>query len=801
MVQDLRLACRMLVKAPAFTALVVVILGLGIGVNTAIFSIVYAVALKPLPFAEPSRLIAIHGGRATNSDVALAYPDFVDFREQATSIEQMAGYATGAVTLTGSGDADALDASFITPNFYQVLGVTPLAGRLFEPNDNVKGAAPVVILSEALWRRRFAADPAVVGRGIILDSTGFTIVGVMPQAFEFPYQADRTEIWLPMIAEPFVASLMDGRGASFMFAIGRLRAGATVGQAQSELGSIAARLAQQYPASNAGRTLSVVPLHDDIVDDYRRGLVLLLGAVGVVLLIACANVANLLLARGAARHKEIAIRMALGAGRARLIRQLLVESVAFSVAAGVVGILLALWGVAALVATTPLDIPRLQTARVDTAVLAFATFMSMATGIVFGVAPALQLSRPDHGEALNDAGRGSSGAHAARTGRVLVVAEIALSLVLLTGAGLLVRSFLRLQQVEPGFVPQRAVTMQLLLPGSRYPDAAAQVRFFRLVHDRTGAAPGVQSAAVATTLPMSGSNLGAGFTVDDHPLANPADRPTAAGFAVSPDYFVTMGIQLVRGRAFTARDDEKAPPVAIINETMAQRFWPNEDALGRRLTSYGGVSREVVGIVRDVKNRDLAENAGPQLYTPFVQTPWPFLAVVARTAGDPVGLSATLRQAIASVDPDLAAGDVRTIDDYLAQSVATPRFNATLIAGFAILALFLAGCGLYGVMSYAVVQRSREIGIRMALGAQPGDVRGMVVSQAMRMGVAGLAIGLAGALAASRLLGTLLFDVSPSDPGTFVVVCTLLLGVVLVAAYLPARRATRVDPMVALRSE
>ena len=791
----------MLVKAPAFTALVVVILGLGIGVNTAIFSIVYAVTLKPLPFAEPTRLIAIHGGRATNSDVSLAYPDFVDFREQSTSIEQMGGYTSGGVTLTGAGDADALDASFVTSDFFQVLRVKPLVGRVFEANDNVKGAAPVAILSEAVWRRRFAADPGVVGRGITIDRTGFTIVGVMAQDFEYPYQADRVEIWLPMIADPFVASLMDGRGASFLYAIGRLRPGATAGQAESELAAIAARLAQQYPTSNAGRTIAAVPLHDDIVRDYRRGLVLLLGAVGVVLLIACANVANLLLARGAARHKEIAIRMALGAGRGRLIRQLLVESVAFSIAAGVVGIILALWGVAGLVAATPLDIPRLQSARVDTTVLAFATLVSMATGIIFGVAPALQLSRPDQGEALNEAGRGSSGTRAARTGRALVVAEIALSLVLLTGAGLLVRSFLQLQRVEPGFVPQRAVTMQLLMPGSRYPDEAAQIRFFREVHDRLAAAPGVQSAAVSTTLPMSGSSLGAGFTVDDHPVANPADRPTAAGFAISPDYFATMGIQLVRGRVFSARDDEKGPPVAIINETMARRFWPNEDPVGRRLTSYGGISREIVGIVRDVKNRDLAENAGPQLYTPYVQRPWPFLAVVARTTGDPVGLAATLRQAVAAVDPDLAAADVRTIDDYLAKSVATPRFNATLIAGFAILALFLAGCGLYGVMSYAVVQRSREIGIRMALGAQPGDVRGMVVSQAMKMGLAGLIVGLAGAFTASRLLGSLLFGIGPSDPPTFAVVCGLLLGVVLVAAYVPARRATRVDPMVALRAE
>ena len=791
----------MLVKAPAFTALVVLILGLGIGVNTAIFSIVYAVTLKPLPFTEPSRLVAIHGGRATNSDVSLAYPDFVDFREQATSIQQMGGYTSGGVTLTGNGNPDALDASFVTPDFFHVLGVKPLTGRLFEPNDNVKGAAPVAILSEAVWRRRFNADPGVIGRGITIDRTGFTIVGVMAQDFEFPYQADRAEIWLPMIADPFVASLMDGRGASFLYGIGRLKPGATVGQAESELDAIAARLALQYPTSNAGRTIAAVPLHDDIVRDYRHGLALLLGAVGVVLLIACANVANLLLARGAARQKEIAIRMALGAGRGRLIRQLLVESVAFSIAAGGVGIILALWGVAALVAATPLDIPRLQSARVDTMVLAFATLVSMATGIIFGVAPALQLSRPDHGEALNEAGRGSSGSRAARTGRALVVAEIALSLVLLTGAGLLVRSFLELQRVEPGFVPQRAVTMQLLLPGSRYPDEAAQIRFFREVHDRMAAAPGVQSAAVSTTLPMSGSSLGAGFTVDDHPVANPADRPTAAGFAISPDYFATMGIQLVRGRAFTARDDENGPPVAIINETMARRFWPGEDPVGRRLTSYSGVSREIVGIVRDVKNRDLAENAGPQLYTPYVQRPWPFLAVVARTTGDPVGLSATLRQAVGSVDPDLAAADVRTIDDYLAQSVATPRFNATLIAGFAVLALFLAGCGLYGVMSYAVVQRSREIGIRMALGAQPGDVRGMVVSQAMKMGLAGLMVGLAGAFAATRLLGNLLFGVGPSDPATFATVCGLLLSVVLVAAYVPARRATRVDPMVALRAE
>ena len=791
----------MLVKAPAFTSLVIAILGLGIGVNTAIFSIVYSVALKPLPFSEPSRLISIDGVRDQNSDATLAYPDFDDFRQQATTIERMAGYSTGAITLTGSGEADGLEALFVTPEFFAVLGAKPLAGRLFEPGDNVKGAAPVAILSEPLWRRRFAADPAAVGRPMTLDGTGFTIVGVMPGTFEFPYQTDRTEIWLPMIAEPFVASLMDGRGASFMYAIGRLRPGVTPAQAGSELSAIAGRLAQQYPTTNAGRDVRALPLREQVVNDYRSGLILLLGAVGVVLLIACANVANLLLARGAARQKEIAIRIALGAGRGRLIRQLLVEALVLSIAAGCAGVILALWGVAALGAATPLEIPRLHAARIDLAVLAFTTLTSMATGIIFGIAPALQLSRSDHGEALNDASRGSSGTGSARTGRVLVVAEIALSLVLLSGAGLMVRSFISLQQVEPGFVPQHAVTMQLMLPGSRYPDAAAQIGFYRRLAESAASAPGVLSAAVATTLPMSGSNLGAGFTVDGRPLNNPAERPTAAGFAISPDYFTTMGIQLLRGRAFTARDDADAAPVAIINETMAKRFWPDEDPLGKRLTSYRNVSREIVGIVSDVKNRDLSEAAGPQLYTPFPQTPWPFLAVVARTTAEPAALGGTLRSAVAAVDPDLAAGDVRTIDDYLAQAVATPRFNATLIAGFAALALFLAGCGLYGVMSYSVAQRRREIGIRMALGAQPADVRGMVVGQALRMGATGLAIGVFGALGAARLLGGLLFNVSPSDPPTFTAVCAMLLAVVLVAAYFPARLATRVDPIAALRAE
>ncbi len=792
----------MLVQTPAFTALVVAILGLGIGANTAIFSIVYGVALKPLPFAEPSRLVAVEGVRREDgAGTTLAYPDFVDFRDQAETIERMAGYATGGTTVTGGGAADGLEAAFVTPDFFPVLGVSSIAGRLFEPGDNVKGAAPVAILSELLWRGRFAGDPEVIGRPMTLDGRAFTIVGVMPATFEFPYQADRVEIWLPMVAEPFMAGLMDGRGASFMTAIGRLQGAATAAQAEAELTAIATRLAQQYPTTNAGRGVRAQPLAAHIVDDYRGGLNMLLGAVGVVLLIACANVANLLLARGATRQREIAIRMALGASRGRLIRQLLAESLVLSIAAGSVGVIVALWGVAALVAATPLEIPRLTAARIDTVVLAFTALVSMATAIVFGIAPALQLSRSDHGETLKDSSRGSSGARSARTRYALVVSEVALSLVLLSAAGLMVRSFLRLQQVEPGFVVQNAVTMQLLLPGARYPDEAAQIGFYRRLVESTSAAPGLRSAAVATTLPMSGSSLGAGFTVDDRPLNNPADRPTAAGFAVSPDYFATMGIPLVRGRVFTARDDEDGPSVAIINETMARRFWPDDDAIGKRLTSYRGVSREIVGIVGDVKHRDLTESAGPQLYTPFPQTPWPFLAVAARTTADPSSLAGSLRSAIAAVDPDLAAGDVRTIDQYLAQAVATPRFNAMLIAGFAALALFLAGCGLYGVMSYAVAQRSREIGIRMALGAQSADVRGMVVTQALRMGVTGVAIGLVGAFAAARLLGGLLFGVSPSDPVTFAVVSGMLLGVVLVAAYLPARRATRVDPMVALRTE
>jgi putative ABC transport system permease protein len=807
MLSDIRHAFRVLVTTPAFTALIVVVLGLGIGANTAIFSIVYGVLLKPLPFSDPSRLVVVQGvhrGDEGNGDNA-AYPDFADWKLQATTIDPIAGYATGAATMTGAGEATSIDAAFVTPELLPLLGVHPSAGRTFRPEDGIKRAAPVALISENLWRRRFDADPFAVGRSVTLDGTSFTIVGVMPAQFEFPYQADRIELWLPMSSLPFTANFMEQRGASFMNVVGRLRPGATVEQANAELAAIAKRLAETYPQTNASRGARVRPLQDDLVANYRRGLMMLLYAVAAVLLIACANVANLLLARGAARQKEIAIRAALGAGRGRIVRQLLIESLVLSLAAGLAGVLFAMWGVAGLVAASPIEIPRLHAVDIDGTVLGFTMLVSGLTGVLFGVAPAFHLAGANAGETLKDAGRGSSGARSARTRHGLVVAEVALSLVLLTAAGLLVRSFMQLQRVDPGFVPQRAVAMSLLLPGARYPTPDSQVAFYhRLVRTAAsgGALPGAESIGIATTLPMSGSDLGLGFTIEGRPAPNPGDRPSAGAFAVSPDYFRTMGIPIRRGRGFTARDDEKAPKVMIVSETLARRHFPGEDPVGKRITiGYRSTSCEIVGVVADVKTADLSEEGGPQIYTPFPQTPWPFMAIAVRTASDPLALAGPLRRMLMSLDPDQPGSEVTTIEQYLSRAVATPRFNALLIASFAGLALFLAACGLYGVMSYSVAQRRREIGIRMALGAQPGDVRGMVVSQALAMGLAGLGIGLVAAFLASRLLDNLLFEVNPADPATFAVVSVMLLAVVLAAAYLPARRATRVDPILALRAE
>jgi predicted permease len=802
MLTDLRHSIRLLAKAPGFTIIVVLVLTLGIGANTVIFSIVNGVLLRPLPFAEAHRLVAIDT-TVRNEPDNTAYLDFLDWRAQATSsFDRMAAYAAGATTLTGDGEALGVPLAVVSSDLLPLLGVAPLRGRVFRAEDDERGAARTAVISEGLWNRRFSRDASIVGRSVTLDGDAVTIIGIMPAGFEFPFDAeDPTDLWMPIMASRFAAQWADQRGASFLKALGSLRPGVAVPAAQAELATVAARIAQENPR-NGTRGVLVRPFQEVLVGDYRLGLVVLLSAVAAVLLIACANVANLLLARGTSRRREIAVRTALGAGRGRIIRQFLCEGIVLAALGGLGGTVVALWGLDAIVRISPVQIPRLHGVQIDRIVLAFTIGASMLTGILCGLVPAVQLSRSDPGEALKDGDRGGSGAQGARTRQVLVVGEVALSLVLLASAGLLVRSLIGLQRVNPGFVTERALVMQMMLPQTRYAEPAEMIAFYRRLQAELEALPGAKAAAISTTLPLTGSDIGVGFSIDGRPT-DPATRTSAAFFGVSPDYLSTMGIPIVRGRGFTARDNEQAGGVLVLSESMAAKYFPGEDPIGKRLTiSYNKTGpREIVGIAGDVKQDNLTEAHTPQMYAPFVQTPWPFLSAVVRTATAPEAMAGALRQALARLDPQQSPGELRTLEEYVSRSIATPRFTALLVGSFAGLALLLAGFGLYGVMAYSVAQRRREIGIRMALGAQAGDVRALVVWQALRMGAAGLAIGLAGALLATRVLDSLLFGVSAGDPATFAAVSAALITVLLFAAYLPARRATRVDPMVALRTE
>jgi putative ABC transport system permease protein len=795
-----RHAIRTLRKSPGFSILVIAVLAVGIGANTAIFTIVDGVLLKPLPFQDPTRLVAVDTTTRNEPDDT-SYPDFLDWRTQTTTLERLAVFATNAMTLTGTGEATSLSNAVVTADLFTMFGVRPLVGRVFEPADDQPGAPRAVILTEGLWSSRFARDSGIVGRSITLDGEAFTVVGVMPASFEFPFTADDpVQLWTPVLASSS-ARWANQRDASFLHGIGRLKDGVTIAQAQAELSTIAGRLAAQYPR-NQRRGIVVRPYQEALVKDFRVGLAVLWGAVAAVLLIACANLANLLLARGSTRRREIAVRVALGASRAQILRQLLVESLVLAAVGGIAGVAIAVWGADLLVRVSPLQIPRLHAVHVDRTALLFAALASAATGILSGLVPALQLSRSDPNSWLKDGERGGSGSGGARTRQVLVVAEMAISLVLLASAGLLVRSLVALQRVNPGFVSERAVAMQLLLPHARYTNADAMRSFYRRLRDEARTMPGVSSSAVATTMPLSGSDIGVGFTIEGRP-ADPGARTSAAFWAISPDYFSTMGIPVMKGRTFTDRDSDRAPDVVIINEAFAAKYWPFEDPLGRRITiGYNNTGpREVVGIVGDVKQGTLADPARPQMYAPFEQTPWPFVVAVVRTPAAPESAAASLRAMLARIDPLQGVGEIRTLEAYVARASATPRFTAWLVGGFAAFALLLAGFGLFSVMAYSVAQRRREIGIRMALGAQPSDVRAMVVRQAIGMAAVGVAIGLAGALGSTRVLESLLFTVRPHDPATFAVVSAVLVGVMLLAAYLPAARATRVDPLIALRTE
>jgi putative ABC transport system permease protein len=793
----------MMAKRPGFTLVAVVTLGLSIGINTAVFSVVYAALVRPLPFAEPERLFMAaaenkRGGAAEVRGVAPA--DFVDWREQSRAFEGLAAYTGGGLTLDSAGTPELVAGVRVSEDFFRVLGVGPARGRVLDAEEFGGSASRAVVLSHRLWQRRFGGDPAVVGRQLTLVGGGSaTVVGVMPEQFRFPSYA---EVWTSL---PRDSRELLQRTSRYFSVVGRVRDGMSAAQAQEELGGVAARLAETYPQSNAEWGVRLIPLRETLVGGQARtALLVLFGAVGFVLLIACANVTNLLLARSTARHKEVAIRAALGATRWRVLRQLLSESVLLTLAGGALGVVLALWGVDALLALVPEDLrfARLDEARVDGGVLAFTAGVSLLTGLLVGLLPGLKISKPDLNLALKETSRGSTSEGRLRRARgLLVVAEVAVTLVLLVGAGLLLRSFISLQQTELGFEAGNLLTLTVAAPQQLYGQTPRRVAYFRQMQERLAALPGVRAAATASSLPLDWV-LNFSYSVEGR-AARPGDEPQADYVTVSPNYFEVMSIPIVRGRGFNERDAEGAPSVALINETMARRVFPGEDPLGKRVTidyMEQRVALEVVGVVADTK-QSMGQATNLQIYDCYLQRPWLSSSFVLRTEGDPAALAPAAQRAVREVDASRAASGVKTMEQLLSESVAQPRFYAQLLTGFACVALLLAAVGVYGVMSYAVTQRTHEIGIRMALGARGGDVLRMVVGEGMALALAGVGLGLAAAFALTRVMSSLLYGVSATDAGVFALVSVLLTAVALLACLVPARRATKVDPMVALRYE
>jgi putative ABC transport system permease protein len=800
--QDLRYGARMLLKKPGFTLIAVITLALGIGANTAIFSVVNAVILRPLPFYEPERLAMLWGTSTRASEQQPAsFDDFYDFQRQAHTFSGLAAASPQwSFVLAGGGEPEQLFGQYISSHLCALLGAQPMLGRAFLPEEDRAGGARVALLSHQLWQRYYAADPNIVGKTINLDGRSTTVVGVMPPGFQF---LEAAELWLPLAQNPF---LTRGRAVRLLNVIGRLKPGVTLQQASAEMTTTTRNLATQYPDTNAGNGMRLVPVHEQVTGKVRLALLLMFGAVGLVLLIACANVANLLLVRAAARRREIAVRAALGAGRARLLRQLLTESVLLSLLGGALGMLLAVWGIDALMTLNPLKLPRYNPIGVDSTVLGFTLLAALLTGVLFGLAPAWQVSKLDLQSALKDGGRTAAEAGARRVSDWLIVAEMALALVLLIGAGLLIRSFVQLLQVNPGFNTERVLTMQVLLPQTAYAQPQQRGNFYQQLETRLKALPGVSAVGAATRVPLLNAlnNVTSTIDIEGRPLP-PGQRPEIDFRRASKDYFQTLGIPLLKGRTLTETDVANSTGAVVINEALAKRFWPGEDALGKRLRT--GPSNDqapwqtVVGVVGNVRHLAMELEPRPEIYYHLSSNP-PFGPVyVIRTTSDPQSVIAAVRAQVRELDRNLPIANINTMEQLVAQSVAQRRFAMLLFGIFAALALVLAGVGIYGIVSYSVTQRTQELGVRMALGAQSGDVLRLVLGQGMKLALLGVSIGLALALGLTRLLQTLLFGVRATDPLTFALIALLLLLVALLACYLPARRATLVDPLVALRSE
>ena len=813
--QDLRFGARMLLKKPGFTLTAVITLALGIGANTAIFSVVRAALLSPLPYDESGRLVVVWQSFPQRGLdlVPMSYPNFVDLSGQAKVFEEAGAFGNINVSLTGTGEPERVAGMRVSATLLLISGVAPLMGRGFLPEEDRPGGANVVILSHGLWRRRFGAVAQIIGKTVTLDDQSYMVVGVMPPNFDFPPPFKITfasipvtypsaDFWRPIALDANPQS----RGSRNFGMIGRLKPGVTLQQARAEMNSIARRIERQYGGGETGLELRLIPLQEQVVGKVGRVLYLLFGAVGFVLLIACANVANMSLARASTRVSEIAIRLALGAGRWRLIRQLLTESALLSLLGGGLGLLLASWAVDLIVAISPDSIPRANEVGINGPVLGFTLLVSMLTGIAFGLAPALQSSKPDLNTALKDGSRGAAGGFdRSRLRSVFVVAEVALASVLLLGAGLMMNSFVRLQRVDPGFKPERLLTARVSLPESRYGQAPQQTDFYQQALQRFETLPGTQSVSAINNLPFQNENNG-GLRIDGYAPSSPYDRPQANYRAISPSYFRVMGIPLRRGREFSPDDLAGQAGVAIINEEAARRFWPNQDPIGKRISPDGagfspGVWLSIVGIVGDVRHSTLDATPKPEVYWAYPQYPVRSVTFVLRTAIEPMSLADATRKEIWAVDKDLPISSLQTMEGLISASIAQQRLYLWLMGGFAAVALLLAAVGIYGVTSYAVAQRSHEIGVRMALGAQQNDVLKLVVGQGARLALIGLTIGLIVGAALTRLIKSLLYGVSATDALTFSLVSLLLAAISLLACYLPARRATKVDPVVALRCE